>query len=284
MGELIFLFILVFIWLLAASISDLKKREVPNWLSFSLIVFAFAFRLFYSVLNADFWFLLNGVIGFGVFFGFAYLFYYGRVFAGGDAKLLMALGSVLPFTSSLYQNFFIFIVFILLLLIVGSIYGLIYSLVLVVLNTKKFSSEFMRQFKTKRRLFLISLIFFFLFFIFIIFIKEISLFVFPFLILLFPILYVYAKAVEEACLVKYVDVKDVTIGDWLYEEVRIKKKKIKPYWEGLNEEDLELLKKYKKKVLIKQGIPFVPVFLIAFSILIYLWYSSPEFFNFLWFS
>jgi hypothetical protein len=33
--------------------SDLKKREVPNWLNFSLVVFALAYRAFYSVINND---------------------------------------------------------------------------------------------------------------------------------------------------------------------------------------------------------------------------------------
>ena len=39
-GIEIFLIILALIWLIFAVISDLKTREVPNWLNFSLIIFA----------------------------------------------------------------------------------------------------------------------------------------------------------------------------------------------------------------------------------------------------
>lgn len=71
----------------------------------------------------------------------------------------------------------------------------------------------------------------------------------------------------------------VTIGDWLYEEVKIGKKNIKPYWEGLSEKEVELIRKSNKKVLIKQGIPFVPGFLIAFILLILFWGNMLNFLN-----
>ena len=131
MYENLFLLILALIWLFVASISDLRKREVPNWLSFSLIIFALAYRVFFAVFNSDLWFFLYGLIGLILFIILAYGFYYARVFAGGDAKLLMGLGAILPFASSLIGNLIFLGVFILLFLFVGGIYGLIYSLVLV---------------------------------------------------------------------------------------------------------------------------------------------------------
>src|SRR3989338_10180281 len=100
----IFLFALAFIWLCVASFQDIKKREVANWLSFSLILFAVAFRAFYALLNNNLWFFLNGLIGLAIFYAVASLLYYGRLFAGGDAKLLMAVGVVLPFSGSFFSN------------------------------------------------------------------------------------------------------------------------------------------------------------------------------------
>ena len=77
---------------------------------------------------------------------------------------------------------------------------------------------------------------------------------------------------------KYVNVKELTVGDWLATEIKVKGKKIKPYWEGLTEEELKFIRKnYKKKVLVKYGIPFSPSFLIAFLVLLaikYLWNSN----------
>jgi prepilin signal peptidase PulO-like enzyme (type II secretory pathway) len=53
--------------------------------------------------------------------------------------------------------------------------------------------------------------------------------------------------------------------------LKIGKKIIEPSWEGLTKEELKLIKKKLKIVKIRQGIPFVPVFFIAFLVLFYLW-------------
>ena len=92
------------------------------------------------------------------------------------------------------------------------------------------------------------------------------------LVLIMPYLYIYAKSVEEACMIKKVAAKNLTVGDWLYQDVRIGKRTIKANWEGLSDKEIKLIKKHKKSVLIKQGIPFVPVFLISFLVLIYLYF------------
>lgn len=258
----IFLIVFALIWLVIASVSDLKKREVPNWLSFSFIIFALAFRAFYAVLNSDLWFFVYGLLGFIVFFILAYAFYYARIFAGGDAKLLMGMGVVLPFSNNFITNLLSLTSFIFLLFLVGAVYSLIFSFALAVRNKKTFSKEFYKQAKEQRKWFYISFIPAVLFFI-LAFFNSILVFL-AIIFLLFPLLYVYAKAVEEACMIKQVSSKEVTVGDWLYREIKIGKRVIKPYWEGLSEKEVALLKKYNKKILIKQGIPFVPVFLIAF--------------------
>lgn len=263
-----FLIILAGIWILAASLWDIKKREVPNWLNFSLIAFALSYRAFFAVYNSDLWFFVSGVIGLVVFIGLGYLFYYGRVFAGGDAKLLMALGAVLP-ASGVIESLSIFLVFIFLLLLSGSVYGSLWSFVLAMRNIKKFRQEFSRQIRKRKILIIVSIVFAVLFLFFPIYTGDLILLALPFIVLLFPVLYVYAKSVEETCMIVELSADKLTEGDWLYEEVRVGKKTIKPYWEGLSLEEIKLLKKTKKKVKIKQGIPFVPSFLFAF-ILLYL--------------
>ena len=100
MYHVISLILLAVTWLVFASIHDLKKRIVPNWLSFSLIIFALGFRFFYSLFNENFSFFLQGLIGLGIFFIIGNLLYYGRMFAGGDAKLMIALGPILGFSGS----------------------------------------------------------------------------------------------------------------------------------------------------------------------------------------
>ena len=145
MHYLIFLIILAGIWLVFAAIYDLKKRMVPNWLSFSLIIFALGFRFFYSLFNENFIFFYQGLIGLGIFFIIGNALYYGRVFAGGDAKLMIALGAVLPFSENFFKNIESFSFFILLFLFVGGFYGLIWSIFLTINNFKIFKKEFINQ-------------------------------------------------------------------------------------------------------------------------------------------
>ena len=261
----LFLMILALIWIAIASFDDIRKREVPNWLNFSLIIFAVAYRVIYSVVNSDYYFLMYGLIGLGLFVGVAYLFYYARVFAGGDAKLLMGLGAVLPFTTGFYSNLKILGMFILLLMLAGGVYGLFYSIALSIGNFRSFSREMKNQFKKRRSFFIISGILAILSLALVFYIPNFYLF--PIFILLIPLMFIYAKSVEETCLIKEISVKELTVGDWLYKPINIHGKLIKPNWEGVSEKEIKLLKNIKK-LKIKQGIPFVPAFLIAFILLI----------------
>jgi len=263
-GADVFLFFLGLIWVATATIFDLWKREVPNWLNFSLILFALAFRYFYSVFLGDFTYFLFGLMGFAFFFLLAHAFYYGRVFAGGDAKLLMGLGAVLPLFSDAIMNLKMLLYFVFIFMIAGSLYGLMYSFFLVVSHLRRFSREFASQFVKRRSFFYISLVFVFFSGIFAFYAQGIA-WLLPGILLLLPFLYVYAKSVEEACLVNAVSPGKVTEGDWLYEKVRIGNKIILPRWEGLTKRQVDFIQKNaKRRVLIKQGIPFLPAFLIAY--------------------
>ena len=273
MYEVIFLLVLAIIWIIAASVQDLKQREVANWLSFSLIAFALGFRFFYSVFNVgSSAFFYQGLIGLAIFFIIGNLLYYGRVFAGGDGKLMIALGTVLPFSESFWFNMNVFVLFLVVFLITGAIYGFIFSGFLALRNLRGFKKEFNKRIKqsiimmnviTAVAVIIIGSGFIML---------NILIFALGVLVLIMPYLYIYAKSVEEACMIKKVAAKNLTVGDWLYQDVRIGKRTIKANWEGLSDKEIKLIKKHKKSVLIKQGIPFVPVFLNSFLVLIYLYF------------
>jgi len=267
-NENLFLIILGLIWIIGAVIQDLKKREVDNLWNFSLIAFALAYRAFTSIWMLDHRFFLNGLIGFFIFLALGNLFYYSRLFAGGDAKLLMALGAVLPLSFSWINNVKILGFFILLFMITGSIYALIWSMALVFKNKKKFFKEFSKQWQLFKKAVLITLVFCVLWIIFILIIDVLEFVFIGIVVLLFPLLFMFAKAVEESCMVKMVNYDKVTLGDWLYKDIKIGKKKIRANWEGISESELELIKKARKKVLIKYGVPFTPAFLFAFLVLL----------------
>lgn len=273
--ENLFLIILGLVWIIVAIIQDMKRREVDNLWNFSLIAFALAYRIAVSIFINDYWFALNGLIGFFIFILLGNLFYYLRLFAGGDAKLMMALGTIFPLSYSWIANIKIFGFFILLFLLGGSIYALIYSFCLVVQNFNNFKKEFVEQWGNYKNLFLIGLIFA-LFLVLSAFLISQTGFVFiGLVILLFPVLYVFAKSVEESCMVREVSWDKVTEGDWLYKDVKIKGKLIKADWEGVSKKELELIRKSKKKIFVKYGIPFTPSFLFGFvGVLFLMWKYS----------
>jgi len=273
----IFLIILALIWIIFAVVQDLKKREVANWLNFSLIIFALGFRFFYclfSQTNQDFAFFYQGLIGLGIFFIIGNLLYYGRMFAGGDAKLMIALGAVLPFSENFFVNVKIFILFFFIFLFVGAFYSLTVSIILSLKNFKAFKRELYKQLSRKRK---ISYLFMFLGLIFMAlgFIESL-LFGLGILIFILPYFYIYAKAVDEVCMVKKVKTNKLVEGDWLYKDLEIGKKLIKVSWDGLSKGDIKKIKKEYKEIKIKQGIPFTPVFLFSFLILILFYFLEIE--------
>lgn len=270
-----FLIILGFIWVLVASIEDIRKREVENWICFSLIIVALVYRAVFSIINSDVYYFVYGLMGLGIFVVLAYVFYYGRVFAGGDAKLLMGMGAVLPVYASVYSNLFFLGIFVLALLFSGSLYGLVYSMFLVIGNWKNFSKDFLKQTRKYKLLIWISIAIAVVSLIVPVILAENVLFFIPLIIFIFPFLFVYGKMVEESCMIVELKASELTEGDWLYESVKVGRKTIKPYWEGLDEEDLKLLKNYRGKVKVKQGIPFVPGFLLALLALI--WFGEKIF-------
>ncbi|MEK6760338.1 MAG: A24 family peptidase [Nanoarchaeota archaeon] len=280
MIEVIFLVALALIWILFSVAADFKHRIVPNWLNFSLIIFALGFRFFYSLFNGQFDFFYQGIVGLGIFFIIGNGLYYGRMFAGGDAKLMIALGAILPFSTNFTKNLETFSFFFLLFLFSGAIYGFSYSLALTIRDFKKQKKELSKQFEKNKKFFLFSTA------ISIILLTsafyEIFLFYLGILSFFIPFLYIYAKAVDETSLIKKIKTKELTEGDWLHQDLKIGNKKIKSNWGGLTSAEIKLIRKKFKEVKIRQGIPFTPSFLIAFILLIYFYFNGIGLWDFLY--
>ncbi len=267
MYEVIFLWALALVWILFAVFQDLKTREIANWISFSMIIFALGFRFFYSLFNnLNFSFFYQGLIGLGIFFVLGNLFYYSKIFAGGDAKLMIALGTILPIYSTFLANVSLFFNFLLIFLIAGFIYILISSIILSVKNFKSFKKEFARQLKKNKNL-MVIIFFTGLIFLFLSFFSDVFL-LFGALIIFSYFLYLYSKTVDESCMIRQIHTEHLREGDWLYSDLKAGKKLIKANWDGLTLTDIKLIRKKFKKIKIRQGIPFSPNFLISLIILI----------------
>ena len=244
-------FILVFIVLLAAAVTDIKRREVPDWLSYSFIAAALAIAMAKSIVLEDYSPVLNSLSGLAVFFIIACIFYYGKLFAGGDAKLLIGTGAALGIDYSFLAN----------LILAGGVYGMAYAFVLAAINLKKVSAE-IRRMKMPLILPLLAIA---VVLALAGLISEFSAFYFLAVLAgLTPALYYSTLAVEKIALIKSVSPDNLTEGDWLLRDVEIGRTVIKANFEGLSKKDIQLIKKAKKNVMIKYGLPFVPVFLIAF--------------------
>ncbi len=270
MFEVIFLFVLGLIWIVFATVQDVRRREIANWLNFSLIVFALGFRFFYSLFSdLGFHFFYQGLIGFGIFLILGNLLYYGKMFAGGDAKLMIALGAVLPFSVIFNDNLKTFVLFFVLFLLVGAVYSIGASIYLSFRNFKKFKREFSKQFKKNKKLSILA-IFVALILVAFGFLDSLF-FVLGSMVFVLPYLYIYVKSVDEACMIKKVRTTKLTEGDWLYKDLKVGKKTIKAKWDGLSKAEIKLIQRKLNFVTIRNGIPFTPVFLISFILLFFFW-------------
>jgi Flp pilus assembly protein protease CpaA len=254
------LFVLGAVWALVASVQDVKTTFVANWLTYSLVIFGLVYRLFYGVVNDMIWFFWIGLIGFAVFFILAYVFYYAKVFGGGDAKLLMGLGVLLPYSNIAELGYFA-VLFLVLFFAVGGVYSLIGSIVLMIKKWKMFKKEFDKRWQKDRNwlLLFVPIAILLLFWVWFNWLAIVGVV----LIGLLPLIYISIKALDE-CMIVSKSGDELLEGDWLMKDVMVNGKKIKKTVHGLSLEDIRLLKKSKKKVLIKEGIAFVPVFLITF--------------------
>ena len=273
-GE-IFLIVLALIWVFFASVQDFKKRIVSDWLSFSFIIFALFFRFFYSLFESDgFVFFYQGIFGFLIFFALGNILYYARFFGGGDAKLMMAFGAVLPLTNSFYSNIEILITFFVVFLFAGSFYGLFWSVFVIFYsgNFKLYGKEFIKETKKSKFLYYF-LIVLGLVFIFSSAFDAIFLY-FGIFVLIIPLLYFHSKVVDNSFLVKRVKTSDLEEGDWIYKDIKLKGKILSPSWSGLNKTQIREIKKIYKTIQIRHGIPFVPVFLMSLIVVAYLYFNG----------
>ena len=247
------------LWMAAASATDIRKKEVSDWLSFSLFAIGLFFLITRAITEKSYELLIPALIIFVVFLIIANLLYYLGLFGGGDAKLLIALSPILPqFTFQSILNLPSALTFILNCLLIGSIYGMIYSIVLAFKHKNQFKENLSKLRFPILPFLILSLA-----------VAVVSFFTYQFLlilaaiILLFPLLFIFTKTVENVALIKTIETSKLTEGDWLAQPVKVGSRIINAK-SGLTAKEIEFLKKHKKHVTIKEGIPFVPVFLISF--------------------
>ncbi|MFO8016935.1 MAG: A24 family peptidase [Candidatus Woesearchaeota archaeon] len=259
--------------LLAGAYTDIRTREVPDWLNYGLISIGLGVRLIYSLATFEWAYIFEGILGFVAFLVLAYVMFYAGQWGGGDAKMIMGLGAVFglrldpsDFTVSFLINVFL----------VGAVYGLIWSAALAIRNWKSFRREMKRITHSRRimraRKILIpsaAVLLVIAFFVEDFFLKLL-LFALVALYLVTLYLWVAIRAIERSSMYKRVEPEKLTEGDWIVKDIVVDGKRITgPEDLGIDMKQIKKLMKLKKqnkvnKILIKEGIPFVPSFLLAF--------------------
>ncbi|MFH1638393.1 MAG: A24 family peptidase [Candidatus Woesearchaeota archaeon] len=254
--------------LVFASVADIRSKEIPDWLNFSLLVLALGVRLLYSLQSNEWWYFFYGFLGMVVMFAIGYVFYCTRQWGGGDTKLIMALGAVFATRPYFVEGSFPFLISMgVNMLIVGSAYGLLWTLFIYLKNFRLVNAEALRLVKTHRLLRWLSCLFAIIFLVSAFFVPGLWIVCFMLAGTLFayPYLLYIVKAVEMVGMYKRLPVRKLVEGDWVAESVKANNKVIcSPKDNGISKEQILMLKRSKvKDVLVKEGIPFVPSFLIA---------------------
>jgi len=270
--------IIAIVALIIASMTDLHNREVPDYVSYGLIFVALASALLQTIISWDYTYIAQSVMGFLIGLIIAYIMFYLGQWGGGDSKLIMGLGAVIGFnTFQLFgENNYWILILLACIILVGAMYGLAWSIFLAIKNWQTFMKS-MKLWMNKRavlitrRVVMISILVLMILTVTIV-PPEYKLMMLSFLVMFYILFYIwlFVKVIEETCMIKDIAIKKLTEGDWIYKDVYIGKKYITgPKDLGISREQIEQLKKYSasgkiKTVTIKEGIPFIPAFLLAY--------------------
>jgi Flp pilus assembly protein protease CpaA len=272
-----FLFGLGILWTAFAAIQDIRTKEVANWLTYSLIFFGLFYRLSYSIWQWDVSYIVNGIISCLVFVVLAYIFYYGRVFAGGDAKLLMGIGALIP-GQTISLTIINGLVFVFMLLLIGALWSIIALFTpLVPVTRKKFAEGLKPYLKYYPYIALFTIV-----------VDTAIFFVIPFLPALVISLFISLIILGYPCLkaadkgmMQILPASKLTEGDWLFDDIYVGRKTIAKTVHGLSITDIKILKKAGMRVKIKAGVPFVPAFFLSFLVMVFFWINGYSLFSIL---
>ena len=273
----LFVIVVTLLVFVIATLTDMKKREVPDTLNYIYLGSGIVFALTMSLYNQNAFYILNSIIGVVLAYGLGALLYYAGQWGGGDAKLLLGFGAwhgLFYETIALRFSEMLMIHFIILLFIAGGIYGLFYLIFLFVKNKNNFKVEKQKSKGINSIWILVGSLLLLLLGTLLSYPLNILSLVLAVTLSLMYLLMKHSKNIENSLFIKDLPIEKVTEGDWLHEDIKLGNKIIvKKTGEGISREEIEKLKKLYsqgkiKTIKIKEGIPFVPAFLIGYLLLL----------------
>ncbi len=262
--------IIGFFGLLAAALFDMfsKHNEIPDWLNYSMIGVGLGSAVITAFMTEKYILILYSLAGLVAAGIFGWILYKLNQWGGGDAKAIMGIGALLGINFS--QGFPTLAMFVINIFIVGAIIGIFWTIYKVIKNFKEFKTTFKELIRSKKiirvRIAIIIICAGLLIYGFTqIGITKILSVGFAAIIFFMFYFYMFNKAADKSCMKKEMDVAELVEGDWLAEEVKIGKKVFAAKM-TLEKNDLETIKKHKKTVVVRVGMPFLPSFVIAYLI------------------
>lgn len=82
-------------FLIIGSYSDCKKKEVDNYIPYSMIGLGLILRLYFSIIDNNYDYIITGLLTTIIFFGLGAIIYYLNGWGGADAKMLSGVGATL---------------------------------------------------------------------------------------------------------------------------------------------------------------------------------------------
>jgi len=263
------LFTVALIGSLACGIYDMKTSNVPDSVCVLMIASAILLHSFYGLSTGDFSYLINSFMFGGLFLAFSLLMYFTGQWGGGDGELLIAIGFLLPNLSFVSTVFPFAISFFINTFFIGAIYSILYSLFLAYRNPK-IGKNFLDNIGTSRlSIFLLLIICISISFLLT---SQIILAVLTFLIFVLIVFQRFSKTIEESFYRK-IPSSQLRADDMLGEDIprlRLYKKHIR----GLTEEQVKRIRRFKRHVVVREGIRYGIVFPLS---LIFTWFFGDFF-------
>jgi len=257
MQEQLFLFGITLIAIVFATISDLKTFEIPDSISYFLIIFGISAQIILSVTNQSLQPINALLISLAIASAIAIpLFLLGQ-WGGGDTKLLLGIAAMLPTFHTTNLPFILTFTFNLFLL------GGVYSILIMTYLSIKHWTRIKEISPISQKLILLTALTIPIPFI----LQNIFFILIPIVAVGITITHL-ALILQKHFFIKKILPSKLTEGDWITNDLKVGNKIIyKVRKIGVLDKDIQKIQKhYKKAIEIKTGIAFGPSFL--FSILI----------------
>ncbi|WP_292819680.1 prepilin peptidase [Methanobrevibacter sp.] len=92
-----FQIIITILFCILATIFDVRKGIVPNWLTYSLLFFGLISNVVLAWFSSNVKFILSSIISISITYTITYLMWQLNIWGGGDVKLFTGIASVIPF-------------------------------------------------------------------------------------------------------------------------------------------------------------------------------------------